>query len=88
VYVNFIRKHHIQDPCGNKPEYKRIIACFIEQLMMDHNSQSAIVQGYVEAIITLFRLCQFNAPVDLTNCANMCSKIILAREKEESVAQQ
>jgi hypothetical protein len=23
---------------------------------------------------------------DLTNCTNMCSKIILAREKEESVA--
>jgi hypothetical protein len=36
----------------------------------------------------LFWLCKFDAPADLTDHANMCSKIILAREKEESVARQ
>ncbi len=86
--LNFIHKHCIQDPCGNEPGYKRIIACFIKQLMLDHNSQSATIHGYVKAINTLFWLRQFNAPADLTNCSNACSKIILAREKEESVARQ
>jgi hypothetical protein len=38
VYLNFISKHCIQDPCGSKPGYQRIIACFMEQLMLDHNS--------------------------------------------------
>jgi hypothetical protein len=88
VYLNFINKHPIQDPCGNKPGYKRIIACFIKQLMMDPNSQSATVRRYIKAINTLFWLRKFDAPANLTDCANMCSKIILAREKEESIAWQ
>jgi hypothetical protein len=88
VYINFTKKHGIPDPCGNKMGYKRIIACFIKQLMMDHNSQSTTVHGYVKSINTLFKLCKFDTPADLTNRANICSKIILAREKEESVAQQ
>jgi hypothetical protein len=88
VYLNFINKHCIQDPCRNKPGYKRIIACFIKQLIFNHNSQSATICRYVEAINTLFRLHQFNAPANLTNHSNMCSKIILAREKEESIARQ
>jgi hypothetical protein len=56
--------------------------------MMDHNSQSATVCEYVEAINTLFWLCNFDAPANLADRTNMCSKIILAREKEESVAWQ
>ncbi len=54
VYVNFIKNNHIPDPCGNEPGYERIIACFFEQLMIDQNSHSATVPGYVEAINTLF----------------------------------
>ncbi len=88
VNLNFINKHCIQDPCGKEPGYKRIITCFIKQLMMDHNSWSATVRGYVEAINALLWLRKFDAPANLTDRANMCSKIILAREKEESFAWQ
>ena len=88
VYINFTKKHGIPDPCGNELGYERIIACFIKQLMIDHNSQSATVRGYVESINTLFKLCKFDTPADLTNHAIICSKIILAREKEKSVARQ
>jgi hypothetical protein len=54
VYVNLIKQNQIPDPCGNEPGYERIIACSIEQLMIDQNSYSATVCGYVEAINILF----------------------------------
>ena len=54
VYIKFCKSKSIPDPCGNQPGYERIIACFIKQLMLDHNSCSATVRGYVEAINTLF----------------------------------
>jgi hypothetical protein len=56
--------------------------------MLDRNSQSATVLGYVEAINTLFWLCHFDIPVDLSDRANMCLTIILARETEENIARQ
>jgi hypothetical protein len=56
--------------------------------MLDHNSQSVTICRYVETINTLFWLCQLNTPANLTGCSNMCSKFILAREKEESIAWQ
>jgi hypothetical protein len=46
--------------------------------MFDHNSRSATVRGYVEAINTLFCLQNFNVPADLMDRSNMCYKIILA----------
>ncbi len=64
VYINFASRNHIPDPCGNKQGYERIIACFIEQLMIDHNSRSATVRSYVDAINFLFRLRNFNVPAD------------------------
>ena len=76
------------DPCGSKPGYKRIVACFIERLMMDHNSRSATVCGYAESVNTLFRLRSLPAPADLSDRTNMCTRIILAREKEEDIAKQ
>ena len=76
------------DPCGSKPGYKRIVACFIERLMMDHNSWSATVHGYAELINTLFQLRNLPAPADLSDQTNMCAKIILAREKEEDITKQ
>ncbi len=88
VYIHFIKRNHIPNPCHSKPGYEQIIACFIEQLMLDHNSWSAIVRGYVEAINILFQLCHFNISADLSDHANMCSKIILAREREENIARQ
>ncbi len=88
VYINFARWNHIPDPCGNKQGYKRIIVCFIKQLMIDHSSCSATVWGYIDAINTLFRFWNFNAPADLMDHLNMCYKIVLAQEREEIIAQQ
>ena len=56
--------------------------------MLDHNSRSATVRGYVEAINTLFRLRHFDIPADLSDHTNMCFKIINAREREENIARQ
>ncbi len=88
MYLNFANKHCIQDPCGSEPGYQRIIACFMEQLMLDHNSRSAMVHGYVKSINTLFKLRNFDPPANLSDRTNMCTKIIVAREKEECIARQ
>ena len=71
VYVNFTKNYRIPDPCGNEPGYEYIIACFIEKLMLDHNSQSKTVRGYVESINSLFRLRNLPIPADLSNWMNM-----------------
>ena len=60
----------------------------MEQLMLDHNSRSATVRGYVESVNILFKLGDFDPPADLLDCTNMCTKIIVAREKEECIARQ
>ncbi len=88
VYIEFCKSKSIPDPCGSQAGYERIIACFIEQLMMDHNSRSATVRGYVEAINILFRLRNLDIPADLSDRTNMCFKIIHAREREENIAKQ
>ncbi len=56
--------------------------------MLDHNSRSKTVQGYIESINTLFRLREFPIPADLSDQANTCAVIISGREKEENVARQ
>jgi hypothetical protein len=88
VYLEFCKIKRIPDPCGSQTGYERIIACFIEQLMLDHNPRSATLCGYVKAVNTLFCLCHFDIPADLPDLTNMCFKIIHAREKEENVARQ
>jgi hypothetical protein len=60
----------------------------MEQLMLDHNSRSATVRGYVKAIKILFKLRNFEPPADLSARTNMCTRIIIAREKEECIARQ
>jgi hypothetical protein len=88
VYLEFCKIKSIPDPCGSQTGYERIIACFIKQLMLDHNPRSATLCGYVEAANTLFCLRHFDIPADLSDRTNMCFKIIHAREKEENVARQ
>ncbi len=88
VYQNFAKKHCIHDPCGSELGYQRIIAFFYEQLMLDHNSQSAMVRWYIESINTLFKLLNFDPPANLSDRTSMCTKIIVAREKEECIAWQ
>jgi hypothetical protein len=88
VYVNFTKKHWIPDPCRNEPGYEYIFACFIERLMLDHNSRSKTVRRYVKSINSLFQLRNLPIPANLSGQMNMCAKIITAREKEENIANQ
>ncbi len=89
VYLNWAKSMRITKPCSPKQQgYKRIIACFIENLMLNHNSRSKTVQGYVKSINMLFRLQEFPIPADLSDRANMCTVIISGRKNEENVARQ
>ena len=88
MYLEFCRSKKVPDPCGNHAGYERIVACFLEQLMHDHNSRSATVRGYVQAINILFELRKYKIPADLSDRTNTCYSLILAREKEETVARQ
>ncbi len=76
------------NPCSSKPGYERIVACFIERLMMDHNFQSATVRGYAKSVNTLFQLRNLPALANVSDRTNMCARIILVREKEEDIAKQ
>ena len=60
----------------------------MEQLLLDHNSRSATVRGYVKSINTLFKLRNVDPPPNLSDRKNVCTKITVAREKEECIAQQ
>ncbi len=87
--MNWAKSMRITKPCGPEQQgYKRIIACFIKSLMLDHNSRSKTVQGYVKSINTLLRLQNFPIPADLSNRANTCAVIISGCKKEENVAKQ
>ena len=89
VYLNWAKSMRITKPCGPEQQgYERIIACFIKNLMLNHNSRSKTVQGYIESINMLFRLQNFPIPADLSNQANTCAVIISGQEKEENVARQ
>jgi len=88
VYIEFCKNKNIPDPCGTQAGYERIVACFIKKLILDHNSRSATVHGYIKAINTLFHFHHFDIPADLSDRTNMCFKIIQAREREENIARQ
>ena len=88
VYIEFCKNKNIPDPCGTQAGYERIVACFIKKLILDHNSRSATVHGYIKAINTLFHLHHFDIPADLSDHTNMCFKIIQAWEREENIARQ
>jgi hypothetical protein len=64
----------IPDPCGKEYGYERILACFVENLIIDCHSRSATVLGYVQAINKLFELRKFPSPADLSDRTNMISK--------------
>jgi hypothetical protein len=89
VYIKFTEQNHMPNPCSSKPGYEKIVACFIERLMMDHNSSwSATIRRYAKSVNPLFRLRNLQAPADLSDQTNMCARIILTREKEEDIAKQ
>jgi hypothetical protein len=82
VYLNFTKTHLIPDPCGQDPVYEKVVACCIEMLMLEHNSRSATLRGYLQAINTLFSLRGFKIPCNLSDQTNMCTLIINNREIE------
>jgi hypothetical protein len=79
-YINWCKSKLIPDPCGKERRYERIVACFIENLMLDCNSQSATSQGFAKSINKLFELCNFPIPADFSDKENMTAKLIHARE--------
>jgi hypothetical protein len=79
-YINWCTLKLIPDPCGANRGYERIAACFAENLTMDCNSRSTIVQGYAASINKLFEMRGFPIPADILNKNNMVSKIIHACE--------
>ena len=36
-YLNWCKQKFVPDPCGDEPGYERLVACFIENLMLDCN---------------------------------------------------
>jgi hypothetical protein len=87
-YLNWCQIKKIPDACGNEYGYESILACFIENLIINCHSYSATVFGYVQAINKLFELRNFPIPADLSDKSNMLSKIIQACEREENIARQ
>ena len=53
--------------------------------MLDCNSRSATAQGYAQSINRLFELRNFPVPADISNKENMTTKLIHAREREETI---
>jgi hypothetical protein len=85
-YINWCKSKLVPDPCGKERRYECIVACFIENLMLDCNSQSATAQGYAQSINKLFELCNFPIPADFYDKENMTAKLIHAQEREETIA--
>ncbi len=85
-YIKWCKKKFIPDPCGSKPGYERLVACFIKNFMLDCNSQLATVQGYVQSINKLFEYCSLPIPADLSDKENISAKLLHAREREEMIA--
>ena len=56
--------------------------------MLQHNSRSATLRGYLIAINTLFTLRGFPAPADLSDQTNMCTMILHNQGIEEDIARQ
>ncbi len=85
-YLNWCKQKFVPDPCGDEPGYERLVACFIENLMLDCNSRSATVQGYAQSINKLFEFRDFPIPANTSDKENMISKLIHMREREENIA--
>ncbi len=89
VYLRWAKIMEITNPCGaEQAGYKQIVACFIKNLMLNHNSCSAMVRGYAKSINMLFRLRNFPIPADFLGWKNICSILISGREKEENITRQ
>ncbi len=87
-YINWCKSKLVPDPCGKECGYECIVACFIENLLLDCNSRSATAQGYVQSINKLFKLCNFPIPADFYDKKNMTAKLIHVQERKETIARR
>ena len=87
-YLKWCKQKLVPDPCGDEPGYERLVACFIENLMLDCNPRSATVQGYVQSINKLFEYRGFPIPANLSDRENMTTKLIHMQEREENIARR
>ena len=87
-YLNWCKQKFVPDPCGDEIGYERLVACFIENLMLDCNSRSATAQGYAQSINKLFEYRGFPIPANPADKENMTSKLIHMREREENIARR
>ncbi len=85
-YINWCKSKLIPDPCGRECRYERIVAYFIENLMLDCNSRwSATAQGYAQSIYKLFEHPNFPIPADISDKENLTAKLIHAQERKETI---
>ena len=78
--LNWCKQKFVPDPCGDGPGYERLVACFIEILMLDCNSRSVTAQGYAQSINKLFEYRSFPIPpANPSDRENMTSKLSHAR---------
>jgi hypothetical protein len=87
-YLKWWKQMLIPDPCGSEPGYERLVAYFIENLMLDCNSRSATVQGYTRSINKLFEYRCFPIPENLSDKENISAKLLHTQECEETIARR
>ena len=87
-YLKWCKQKFIPDPCGEEPGYERVVACFVENLIIDCNPRSKTVLGYVQSINKLFEYRGLLIPADLSDRENITSKLLHAREREETIARR
>jgi hypothetical protein len=58
-WIELTKRNHMINPCSSKPGFERVIACFIENVMMEGNSWSVTVRGHINTVKKLFQLRNF-----------------------------
>jgi hypothetical protein len=93
-YINWAEIFRIQDPCGYYPGYQRIVAIYTKYVQsgVNYNNKQvvcfAMVQGCAKAVNTLFKLCGFAPPANLSDPSNMTAILINNMLRKEDIAWQ
>ena len=87
-YLKWCKQKFIPDPCGEEPGYELVVACFVENLIIDCNPRSKTLLGYIQSINKLFEYQGFLIPADLSDRENITSKLLHVREREETIARR
>jgi hypothetical protein len=93
-YIKWAKIFGIPDPCGYYEGFIRIVAIYIKyvQCGINYNNKqvpcSTMVQGYIKAVNTLFKLRSFSPPADLSDPNNMTAIFLDNMLQEEDIARQ